>query len=941
MKQAGARTRSPSVMSSYAPLIAPPPALQCSNTLLSVFGPWLFEAASIKDPAFTQGRASAFSALCRIVCRRTEEALGIERLADFFKIIQDGLMDSDVAVHDAILLFADRIFSFDFPGVTNLAPVFLSAALRLTLSTAPKDASLAQLHNAALRIAYSLIWFPRFYGSLELGASQGKHGQHANELRGHISTMLPLMYKTFPDQQTRQLLLWVLFSAVLEAGTPDDLDAALRILTSSLLPSSGPAECIRTAWQCFTSLADHLASLEELTPTLGRDQLGLLAEAAAALVDRGDARSAARADPLREGLAQHALHVCLAWFLALGHGDTRDPAALGKLNRCLDAAVASDSPAIASTGRLVLQHVLLHLHTFGRAGASQLFPDMSAVDEDATSATAFGAYGTPRLFSLGDDRVVEVCDLVGGSGRAKTTRAVRVVMRTAAGRWAWEWEEFDEASINLAARVLLGAPTTAPRRLSGVMSPPPSLSEVTSPTLAPQPDSGAGIGAASGAGAGAPVPTPIDLAAGSMARPDSPPPPRPSDALTERAPLANIYWPEFSEQVAQDPQSDMLAQLLRTFEEQCPEVREARAIARAAVTAQSPADLPSEATEIAALEARSAAAARAVVAALPRAAEQFQNPAVPVLGTPPANPLEFTWARGLISELGLLAPGVRDRVMLLDGAGNRLARDLTELDAMIPRQVIKAGVLYVGPGQETDLEVLSNTRGSAVFEKFVAALGWDVPLADHRGYGGGMSRTILADGPTTPYHANATSEVVFHVATRLPIDPEWPGHELKKRLIAVDEIQVIFSEDNKDYWVRTVAGFATQFFIVIYPLRSGLFRVQTVADPDWDAVVGPLFDGAVVPGFILASLVRDTVRCAAACIAERRRDLSPLEARADRLAKIIKEHALGQVVSPQHLVGALISPTVATNTTKKTAAMGFTFTPSNDPIPSSGTSKKK
>lgn len=42
------------------------------------------------------------------------------------------------------------------------------------------------------------------------------------------------------------------------------------------------------------------------------------------------------------------------------------------------------------------------------------------------------------------------------------------------------------------------------------------------------------------------------------------------------------------------------------------------------------------------------------------------------------------------------------------------------------RETHKIAVIYVGPGQEDKVSILTNTFGSRSFEEFVAALGWQV-----------------------------------------------------------------------------------------------------------------------------------------------------------------------------------------------------------------------
>jgi hypothetical protein len=57
---------------------------------------------------------------------------------------------------------------------------------------------------------------------------------------------------------------------------------------------------------------------------------------------------------------------------------------------------------------------------------------------------------------------------------------------------------------------------------------------------------------------------------------------------------------------------------------------------------------------------------------------------------------------------------------------NHLFRDLRGLDRVYYREIIKIAVLYVGPGQEDEQAILSNTQGSGLYHDFVSSLGWEV-----------------------------------------------------------------------------------------------------------------------------------------------------------------------------------------------------------------------
>lgn len=57
--------------------------------------------------------------------------------------------------------------------------------------------------------------------------------------------------------------------------------------------------------------------------------------------------------------------------------------------------------------------------------------------------------------------------------------------------------------------------------------------------------------------------------------------------------------------------------------------------------------------------------------------------------------------------------------------------------------------------------------GALFFQEFVGGLGWEVELATHTGFLGGLQRNG-STGETAPYYATSLTEVVFHVSTRMP-----------------------------------------------------------------------------------------------------------------------------------------------------------------------------
>ncbi|XP_059614307.1 probable Rho GTPase-activating protein CG5521 [Phlebotomus argentipes] len=213
----------------------------------------------------------------------------------------------------------------------------------------------------------------------------------------------------------------------------------------------------------------------------------------------------------------------------------------------------------------------------------------------------------------------------------------------------------------------------------------------------------------------------------------------------------------------------------------------------------------------------------------------------------------FHYCRLLFSQLGLASWEKRQRTNLLTRT-DKLLRELRNLDTQKCRETHKMAVIYVGSGQEDKNSILRNTCGSSTYEMFVSALGWEIELESHNGFLGGLPRTGC--GSTAPYYATPFLEAIYHVATRMPSDT--PEAILNKtRHLGNDEVHIVWSEHSRDYRRDILPTEFCDVLIVVYPLRSGLFRVTVnrKADVPW---FGPIWDEAVVGGACLATLVRAT-----------------------------------------------------------------------------------
>ncbi|XP_047197539.1 ral GTPase-activating protein subunit alpha-1 isoform X6 [Hippoglossus stenolepis] len=247
----------------------------------------------------------------------------------------------------------------------------------------------------------------------------------------------------------------------------------------------------------------------------------------------------------------------------------------------------------------------------------------------------------------------------------------------------------------------------------------------------------------------------------------------------------------------------------------------------------------------------------------------------------------FYYCRLLINILGLNSWEKRSNFHLLR-KNEKLLRELKNLDSRQCRETHKIAVFYVAEGQEDKHSILTNTTGSQDYEDFVSGLGWEVDLTTHCGFMGGLQRN-RSTGQTTPYYATSTTEVIFHVSTRMPHDQD---HNLTKKLrhLGNDEVHIVWSEHSRDYRRGIIPTEFGDVLIIIYPMKNHMYSIHILKKPEVP-FFGPLFDGAIVDMKILPTMVRATAINASRAL----KSLIPLyqnfyEERARYLETIVQHH---------------------------------------------------
>ncbi|XP_032402690.1 ral GTPase-activating protein subunit alpha-2 isoform X2 [Xiphophorus hellerii] len=214
----------------------------------------------------------------------------------------------------------------------------------------------------------------------------------------------------------------------------------------------------------------------------------------------------------------------------------------------------------------------------------------------------------------------------------------------------------------------------------------------------------------------------------------------------------------------------------------------------------------------------------------------------------------FYFCRLLLNDLGMNSWDRRKSFHLLK-KNSKLLRELKNLDSRQCRETHKIAVFYIREGQEDKCSILSNYAGSQAYEDFVSGLGWEVDLATHCGFMGGLQRNG-STGLTAPYYATSTVEVIFHVSTRMPSDSD-DCLTKKLRHLGNDEVHIVWSEHTRDYRCGIIPTDFGDVLIIIYPMKNHMYFIQIIKKPQVP-FFGPLFNGAIVTGSLLPSLVRAT-----------------------------------------------------------------------------------
>ncbi|OLL26292.1 Tuberous sclerosis 2 [Neolecta irregularis DAH-3] len=180
----------------------------------------------------------------------------------------------------------------------------------------------------------------------------------------------------------------------------------------------------------------------------------------------------------------------------------------------------------------------------------------------------------------------------------------------------------------------------------------------------------------------------------------------------------------------------------------------------------------------------------------------------------------------------------------------------------------KMGVLYVGKGQTTEQQILSNRVGSCEYMEFLSGLGNLVLLKDNKDiYTGGLDTEDNHDGAFAYFWSDKITQIIYHTCTLMPTDLEHdPQCTMKKRHIGNSFVNIIYNDSGIPYHFDTIPGQFNFVNIIITPTSASRtykmeqesisFKVELQCQPELPET-SPIYEFKMIHTPALPNFVRN------------------------------------------------------------------------------------
>ncbi|CAR29581.1 hypothetical protein ZYGR_0AD02640 [Zygosaccharomyces rouxii] len=163
-----------------------------------------------------------------------------------------------------------------------------------------------------------------------------------------------------------------------------------------------------------------------------------------------------------------------------------------------------------------------------------------------------------------------------------------------------------------------------------------------------------------------------------------------------------------------------------------------------------------------------------------------------------------------------------DSLIPLPSEDPKFNRSIGLLDRIPQVEFQKTGIIYLGPGQNQESQVLSNNHGSTQYNWFLSQIGDFIKLKETGRffYKGGLDPET--DGEYALVWNNATTQVTFHTVTLMPADNDL---SFKKRHVGNNFVNIFYNESglsSSHFNFNIIKSQFTFINIVVTPEHTGV-----------------------------------------------------------------------------------------------------------------------
>lgn len=230
------------------------------NTVIKMFGGWLFEAGSRVEPGYEKARAKALGILCKVFSKaRLGRKMAPEYCARFFLALSKGL-ESDPLSVASVLSNSEDLFLSDLDGFRALLPQYLSGIYRFQkqdeVAELPELLSTSRVRLSCIRILGHIAVISTTLGRIQLDSRvfaaldqedvlfqqiSDIFDQHVNlssfnQLKKHVLHCLTqfLFLETSADNLKSLFQVFLAFTAETHRSSPQLMQFIIRVFSEKL-----------------------------------------------------------------------------------------------------------------------------------------------------------------------------------------------------------------------------------------------------------------------------------------------------------------------------------------------------------------------------------------------------------------------------------------------------------------------------------------------------------------------------------------------------------------------------------------------------------------------------------------------------------------------------------------------------------------------------------